>query len=88
MLDELALVCGFFGHYSHIVNNGYNCNHPKQEQKEFDRELHRKVGMCLRTSCPLANHVDDTPEDDLEDMMEVYDQELLLKLKVSKGEKK
>lgn len=75
LIDELVQICGFFGGYSR-VNNYYNCDHPKQEETEFDDELGREVGKCLRCSCPVASHIGP----DSGDMMRIFDEELLLKL--------
>lgn len=63
----------------HSVNNGYNCNHPDQEETETvsreDGGDDVKIGCCHATSCPLgycptnANLVDwgFLDEDDVED---------------------
>ena len=75
LIDELAQVCGFFSGDS-SVGNYYNCDHPKQEETEFDDALGKEVGKCLRCSCPVASQVGDAG-----DLMQVFDKELLSKLR-------
>lgn len=35
-----------------VVNNGYNCNHPEQEEESDG------IGCCFAHSCPLAYQSD------------------------------
>lgn len=55
-LNGFANHCGYF-HNAYlsggvVLNNGYNCRHPEQEETE---EIDGKtIGCCYRFSCPLA----------------------------------
>lgn len=73
LIDELAACCGFFSNESK-VNNCYNCNHPEPPEIEFDEELSRVVGKCLRCGCPIGVCVDGY------DMMEVFDESVKQKI--------
>jgi hypothetical protein len=66
-LDELCDRCGYFTSETD-ANNGYGCNHPKQEEfemlhKDKQEYTHRgcppskstfKQGKCYAETCPLA----------------------------------
>ncbi|MCK4544624.1 hypothetical protein KAU43_03730 [candidate division WOR-3 bacterium] len=61
-IDTLTKKCGYFI-WNSPVNNGYGCDHPKQEdQEEFKGKEH---GRCMRNSCPIAFSLcpHDEPED-------------------------
>lgn len=53
-INEFASVCGYFYNANFdpetpcVPNNGYNCRHPKQGEKQ------NGVGCCFQWSCPLA----------------------------------
>lgn len=53
-INNLAGMCGYFFNAEFAeppvygVNNGYNCNHPEQQEKCV-------VGCCYQWSCPLQN---------------------------------
>ena len=53
-INNLAGICGYFFNAElaeppvYGVNNGYNCNHPEQQEKCV-------VGCCYQWSCPLKN---------------------------------
>lgn len=50
-IDTLVKKCGYFNGAS-PVNNGYGCEHPKQEdQEEFEG---KEYGRCIRSSCTIA----------------------------------
>jgi len=51
-LDDLANQCGFFESIDISVNNGYICNHPRQEEK--DTENGKAYGCCGYNCCPIA----------------------------------
>ena len=48
--DSFSNQCEYFyaEDISPMANNGYNCNHPKQDYKEFD------VGCCYCWTCPFG----------------------------------
>ena len=46
-LDDLVKKCGHFNPHTD-VNNGYGCNHPKQE------DIEEGQGRCFNVSCPIA----------------------------------
>jgi len=50
-IDSLVRQCGYF--YCGEVNNGYNCTHPKQEEKQNGE------GCCYAWSCPLGYEADE-----------------------------
>ena len=58
-INEFANQCGYFYNAeldpeaTCAPNNGYNCRHPKQEEK------HNGVGCCFQWSCPLAIPADE-----------------------------
>ena len=51
-LDDLIRICGHFYDAEEEkgvnVNNGYNCNHPQQD------EIDEGCGCCYAFSCPLG----------------------------------
>jgi hypothetical protein len=51
-LDDLANQCGFFESIDISVNNGYICNHPRQEEKDIENG--KIYGCCGYTCCPIA----------------------------------
>ena len=51
MFDEFAACCPFFNSETE-VNNGYGCNHPKQEETE--EENGKQQGCCFCHKCPLG----------------------------------
>ncbi len=55
-LDQLTEACGYFNPNA-TVNNGYGCNHPKQEDVE-DGE-----GRCFTFSCPIASQLEPSSND-------------------------
>jgi len=60
--DIFARQCPYFYNSSYPVNNGYNCAHPKQEEKDpVDTEYHKglEVGKCYCFSCPLCIEADE-----------------------------
>jgi len=55
-LNHFANLCGYF-HNAYLtdgitLNNGYNCRHPKQEEREEIDGKH--IGACYSWSCPLG----------------------------------
>lgn len=50
--DEFAYACPYFNNDTN-VNNGYGCDHPKQEEIELDDDGKEK-GKCYCFSCPLG----------------------------------
>jgi len=94
-IDTLVKICGFFV-VGAEVNNGYGCNHPKQE--EFEIIDGKKHGMCHRHSCPIAialrpneyaedrEHFAGEEWNELtdEDWLLIHDKTLISKLLVSK----
>ena len=61
-LNTLANQCGYFYNkefrYPDLpdVNNGYNCDHP--EQQEYEEIEGKKIGKCYASSCPMAYSAD------------------------------
>jgi hypothetical protein len=60
-INTLANHCGYF-YNAYIendisVNNGYNCNHPEQE--EIETIYGQKIGGCHCFSCPLGYEADE-----------------------------
>lgn len=57
-IDRFANLCGHFYNVESEnstlpdCNNGYNCNHPEQEECEEAGGL--KIGCCLCRSCPMG----------------------------------
>ncbi|MFA5714756.1 MAG: hypothetical protein WC998_03380 [Candidatus Paceibacterota bacterium] len=62
-IDQVAEICGCFTDCE--TNNGYGCNHPKNEDGS----------ECHRHSCPVAFLFDDE-----NDIMEVTDPEVIKKI--------
>lgn len=56
-INALARKCGYFNPEA-SVNNGYGCDHPDQEETDFDDELQREQGKCYGHSCPIAYEAD------------------------------
>lgn len=57
MIDQLTKICGYYnGDVS--VNNGYGCDHPDQDETDFDDDLGREQGKCYCHSCPIAHSAD------------------------------
>ena len=58
-INEFANRCGYFFNAGTdpealcAPNNGYNCNHPEQTEKQ------NGVGCCFQWSCPLAIPADE-----------------------------
>jgi len=50
-MDTIVKICGYFINGAE-VNNGYGCNHPKQE--EVDTINGKEHGKCFSYSCPIA----------------------------------
>ena len=57
-IDNLIDACGYF-HNGVPVNNGYGCDHPKQEERDAGQ------GKCYTFSCPIATEINPQrePED-------------------------
>lgn len=57
-LNHFANLCGHFFNVCRsypelpVINNGYNCDHPRQE--ECVEESGRTIGCCYGWSCPLG----------------------------------
>lgn len=58
-INELARRCGYF--YNALLseegmtyNNGYNCRHPEQKERETNSQNGHSVGACYAWSCPLG----------------------------------
>ena len=87
-LSTLIRFCGFFDGES-MVNNFYNCSHPKCEDSEFDEELQKEVGKCLSFGCPVASKMyEEDGFTEFDDMMRVFDEKvlaILIKNMVSRG---
>lgn len=63
---DIALVAQICGHFTSCeANNGYGCDHPENENG----------GECHRVGCQVASY------DSGKDEMEVYDPELIEKIK-------
>ena len=88
LFDTFAASCPFF-EWDTMINNGYGCRHPMQENKDKGED----TGMCLCVSCPLGTEAEqedltdkyhpDTVKDDIywNDLCsdgEVYESEILL----------
>ena len=57
LFDLFYLTCPYFdGNVE--VNNGYGCNHPLQEETEFDESTKKEQGKCYCWSCPLGFNAD------------------------------
>lgn len=56
-IDTLRCQCGYAYDYDDAnINNGYNCNHPDNEDYEIQKNKH--IGKCFTWSCPIAHHAD------------------------------
>ena len=51
--DEFSLCCPYYNPTTD-VNNGYGCDHPKQEESDYDEETGKEQGKCYCWSCPLG----------------------------------
>lgn len=63
-INELANRCGHFfnavlSEENFIYNNGYNCRHPQQEEREFNERTGHMVVACFSWSCPLGYQADE-----------------------------
>lgn len=58
LFDMFYLTCPFFDG-TVDVNNGYGCNHPLQEETEFDESSKKEQGKCYCWSCPLGVTADE-----------------------------
>jgi uncharacterized protein YfaQ (DUF2300 family) len=61
-LNVFANRCGYF-YNAYLekdvsINNGYNCNHPDQEEIETTEDG-EKIGRCFCWSCPLGYEPDE-----------------------------
>ncbi len=60
-INRFANRCGYFYNAciekNISINNGYNCNHPDQE--ECEEEEGQKIGKCYCWSCPLGYEADE-----------------------------
>jgi len=69
-INDFANQCGYFFNAclntkeNFTCNNGYNCRHPQQEEKEHNSETGNNVGMCYAWSCPLGYEADEEDFDD------------------------
>lgn len=67
-INNFANQCGYFYNAyledDYICNNGYNCNHPLQEECDINEETGEKVGKCFAWSCPLGSEADQEDFDD------------------------
>lgn len=71
-INQLARRCGYFYNinfkYPSLpnINNGYNCDHPDQEETEdIDGQ---KIGKCYSWSCPLAYSADKETREEFGDV--------------------
>jgi hypothetical protein len=56
-INDLARKCGYFNGET-VVNNGYGCDNPSQEETDFDDEANKDQGKCYSWGCPLAYEAD------------------------------
>ena len=62
-INNFANSCGYF--YNAYIdgdfacNNGYNCNHPNQEETDINDETGESIGKCYAWSCPLGFEADE-----------------------------
>ena len=62
-INNFANRCGYFYNAyleeNFTCNNGYNCNHPQQEEAETNGDTGKEVGKCYAWSCPLGYEADE-----------------------------
>lgn len=69
-INNFANQCGYFYNAdleeNYTCNNGYNCKHPQQEEKDTNEETGKEVGKCYAWSCPLGCEADQEDFDNKE----------------------
>ena len=62
-IDEFANICGYF--YDAEIekdfnsNNGYNCKHLEQSERDTNDKTGEEIGKCYCWSCPLGYEADE-----------------------------
>lgn len=86
-IDVVANKCGYF--YNAFlekgitINNGYNCNHPSQEETE---EVNgEEIGRCHCYSCPLGYEADEEDFENAEIDSQGYEYEEMQYLVIDEG---
>jgi hypothetical protein len=75
--DDFVAQCPHFYNAGHRVNNGYNCAHPKQEEKsKINTEYHNAldIGCCYCWSCPLGIEADEEDVKEYGDIGDEYEE--------------
>lgn len=74
--------CGYFNSDTDL-NNGYGCDHPENEEKEYCDIMKREQGKCYTFSCPIAYSITMDNDEDVEIMrkqiLEDYGEDYLVK---------
>lgn len=77
-IDKLTKICGYFYDAREEkgvgCNNGYNCNHPEQE--EVYKENGVEFGCCFAWSCPIGYEPDeeDFKNPDIDNDFDTYEE--------------
>ena len=77
-INDLCRRCGYFEPNT-LVNSGYGCNHPDQQEIEnSDRSNFKDQGKCYAHSCPLGDRMDAQDWKERGEDPESYDDEWIL----------
>ena len=64
-INDFANICGYFFNAcldqeeNFCCNNGYNCRHVEQEEKNVNPKTGHEVGKCYAWSCPFGWEADE-----------------------------